>query len=152
MPWRDAGEHVIVTEQRGIGSSKTGSPDRWHEAVTARIRKITKRTVVVRAHPKTRLLQDIAAKQPPLIEQLQGAHALVTWNSAAAIVALVHGVPVFYEAPHFTCEGACKHGVAEIENPALGDRLPAFERMAWGQWSRSEIESGAAFRHLLAMP
>ncbi|MFQ6016776.1 MAG: hypothetical protein ACE5KF_01145 [Kiloniellaceae bacterium] len=148
-PWRKYGHHILVREQRGIGSAKMASPPGWHDDVMARLRAMTDRPLVFRAHPKSRAYPDKAVRQPPLEQALQGAHAVVTWASSIAGHALVAGVPVFYEAPHIVCEGACKRGLADIESPATGDRLPALERLAWAQWSISEIERGRPFRHLL---
>ena len=36
-----------------------------------------------------------------------------------------------------------------LADPFLGDRLPAFHRLAWAQWTVDEISTGAPFRHLL---
>ena len=142
-PWRNRGEHVVVREQRGIGSKRMASPPLWHDNAIARLRAISKRPVTLRRHPKT------APDQPPLVEALKGAHAVVTWASSIAAQALVLGVPVFYEAPRIVCAGACNRGLEGIEAPTKPDRLPALERLAWAQWSVREITRGDAFRFLL---
>ncbi len=151
-PWRRAGRHILVREQRGIGSSRMASPPLWHDDVMRRLKDLTRRPVVFRAHPRSRTCAATAAAQPPLEAALQDCHALVTWASAIAARALVAGVPVFYEAPRLACAGACTRGIAGIERPAYPDRLPALERLAWAQWSLGEIESGLAFRVLLGDP
>lgn len=143
QPWRRQGEHIVVREQRGIGSERMASPPFWHDHAIARLRALSKRTVMLRRHPK------IAPDQAPLAEALKGAHAVVTWASSIAAQALVLGVPVFYEAPRIVCAGACTRGVDRIETPAKPDRLPALERLAWAQWSMCEIARGDPFRFLL---
>jgi len=143
-PWQSHGEHILVREQRGIGSARMASPPFWHDQAIARLRSITKRPIKLRRHPKT------APDQPPLAEALKGVHAVVTWASSIAAQALVLGVPVFYEAPRIVCANACNRGLEKIETPAKPDRLPALERLCWAQWSVSEIARGDPFRVLLA--
>ena len=56
-----------------------------------------------------------------------------------ATQALLHGVPVIYQAPHYFLALAAGHDLAEWNNPRKPDRQPAFECFAWAQWSMSEI-------------
>ena len=149
-PWRANGHHIVVREQRGIGSARMASPPLWHDDVTRRLRMITDRQVVLRPHPRSRLYPAAERARLPLERALDGAHAVVTWSSSIAARALVFGVPVVFEAPHIVCAGACTRGIATIEAPATPDRLPALERLAWAQWSVAEIARGTAFEHLLA--
>jgi hypothetical protein len=143
-PWLSHGEHILVREQRGIGSARMASPPLWHDQAIARLRGLSQRPIKLRRHPK------FVPDQPPLSEALKGAHAVVTWASSIAAQALVLGVPIFYEAPRIVCASACHRGLEKIETPAKPDRLPALERLAWAQWSVREIARGDAFRFLLA--
>ncbi len=149
-PWRRAGTHILLAEQRGIGSRRMASPPLWHDDAGARLKRLSKRPVLFRAHPKSRLYPELAQAQGSLDEALTGAHALVIWAGSAAVRALIQGVPVFYEAPELICAGACQRGLDDIEIPAYPDRLPALERLAWAQWNVSEIASGAPFDWLMA--
>lgn len=142
-PWRQDGRHIVVRAQRGIGTPDMASPPKWHLKMAARLRAMTKRPVVVREHPAN------APDQPPLEEHLRNAWALVTWASSDAGKALVAGIPVFRCAPHIVCEKACRYGIDDLENPLMGERLPAMIDLAWGQWSLAEMASGLAFRTLL---
>ncbi len=146
-PWRDAGQHIVVREQRGIGSRKMASPPNWHEAMAERLRRTTGRPVVIRRHPKIVAREGLG--RIPLEKALQDCHALVTWASSDGTRALIQGVPVFAMAPHFFVQSACNRDLANIETPAMPDRLPAFERLAWAQWSLREIRSGKTFEVLL---
>lgn len=149
QPWRRRGRHVLVREQRGIGSGRMASPPLWHDGATRRLKALTDRPIVFRAHPKSRMYPETAATQPSLEAALSDCHAVVTWASAIAARALVAGVPVFYEAPAIACAGACTRGLEGIEAPRLPDRLPALERLAWAQWSVSEIARGLPFDTLM---
>ncbi len=148
-PWRKDGRHILVREQRQIGSAAMASPPGWHEKMAERLRTLTDRPIVMRWHPKSRAEPRLARQQPPLEAALKDCWAVVTWASAIAGQALVAGVPVFVEAPHHVLDGAVERDVANIEAAAYRDRLPAFRRLAWAQWSMAEIASGAAFERLL---
>lgn len=144
-PWRERGEHILVCAQRGIGSRSMASPNGWHAEVTRRLRARTERPIIVRLHPEDRQLR--GAKQPPLEEQWRGAWAVVIWSSSSGVKALIDGLPVIYDAPHWICAGAAGR-LDQIESPPMGDRLAALQRMAWAQWTAAEIASGAPFKLL----
>jgi hypothetical protein len=149
-PWRRDGRHILVTEQRSIGSEAMASPADWHLKVTDRLRAFTDRPIVIRWHPKSRKHPAKAESQPSFAEQLADCWAMVTWNSAAAVEALVAGVPVYFEAPRAVWENAAHPNIRDIERPMMVDRLSAFRRLAWAQWSVREIESGEPFNYLLS--
>lgn len=144
--WREDGGHVLVCGQRGIGSSLMASPPEWHNRVAERLREYTSREIVVRTHPG----KDKAARAT-LDDQLAGAWACVIWSSGCGVRALLHGIPVIREAPHWILEGAAGFGIQCIEDPPTPDRLEAFARMAWAQWTIEEIRRGDVYRHLLAI-
>lgn len=150
-PWRNSGEHIVVREQRGIGSSFMASPPLWHDEATHGLRQRTAREIRLRAHPRSRLYPERARTQPNLARMLERCHAFVTWASADAVSALIAGVPVFFNAPHWICASGAMRGLSGIEAPKTPDRLPALERLAWAQWSLSEIAHGEPFARLLTI-
>lgn len=144
-PWAQGGYHILVCDQRGIGSSTMRSPLNWGTKEVVELRKKTSRAITLRPHPG----RVLPGSNPPLKEQLRGAHAVVVWASNVATEALLEGVPVFYEAPHITLAKASKKGIAEIENPWKGDRTEAFVNLSWSQWNLKEISSGDAIKRLI---
>lgn len=154
-PWRKTGEHVLVCGQRGFGYNAMAMPNDWPDRVLARLRETTDRPIWFRAHPKRRAVMPSAEYDrvldwsEPLEAHLANCWAVVVWGSGCATHALLGGVPAFFEAPHIVTEGAAERGLGNINNPLYPDRLPVMERMAWAQWSMSELRSGAAFWHLL---
>lgn len=142
-PWRDRGEHVLVCPSRGIGPNGVAMPLGWPKDVMAQLRRRTRRELRLRPHP--------CDKPPltPLSRDLENCHAVVVWNSAAGVHALVAGVPVIYQAPHWIAAGAASRELAAIDAPPMPAREPAFERLAWAQWSVDEIERGEPFHYLL---
>lgn len=144
-PWRHGGDHILICGQRGIGSRSMASPMEWHNSVARRLREVTKRRIVIRLHPEDQNLR--GAKQPPLEEQWRSAWAVVVWSSCSGVKALIDGLPVIYDAPHWICASAAGR-VPSIENPPMLDREAALQRMAWAQWTVAEIASGEPFSML----
>lgn len=140
-PWRRTGGEILVLPQRGIGAPGVAMPADWVADVTSRLRQVTDRKIRVRPHPG-------AARTDPA-EDLKAAWAAVTWASGAGIKSIIHGVPVFHDMAKWIGAPAARCGLSEIETPFVGDRLPMLERLAWAQFSASELQTGEAIRMLL---
>lgn len=145
-PWRTDGKHILVCGQRGIGSQEMASPHGWHQRFAEKLQRVTSRPVRVRAHPGH------GGRGRPLADDLNGAWAVVVWNSSVGVHALAAGIPVFYAAPHWICaRAAVPLAKADIERPNLSylDREEAMVRMAWGQYHHQEIATGDPIRRVL---
>jgi len=140
-PWRGRGKHILVLPQRGIGPPGVGMPMSWAANVLSRLKEVTDRPIKVRVHP--------GRHRPPLEPDLESCHAAVVWASGAGIKAIVAGIPVFYEMDRWIGAPAAVHGIGDLEHPFLGDRFPMLNRMAWAQYTVTEIQSGAPFEWLL---
>lgn len=139
--WRTDGRHILLLPQRSIGEPGVAMPRNWEQSTLNRLRRMTDRPIRVRKHP---------GKNPktPVEDELRGAWAAVTWASGAGIKAICAGIPVFHDLKNWIGAPAASCAF-DIENPYLGDRSAMFHRLAWAQWSWSEIESGTAFGYLL---
>ncbi|MGP1675904.1 MAG: hypothetical protein ACTS6J_01945 [Burkholderiales bacterium] len=145
-PWRADGGHVLVCANRSFGAPDRMMPINWADDVAKRLAKLMKREIRIRPHPGN------SPPVKPLVDDLAGAWTTVIWSSSAGVHSLIAGVPVICEAPYWICRGATFESF-----PAVGDmddfgtalRLSAMQRLAWGQWHLSEIESGYAFNCLL---
>lgn len=140
--WRTEGEHILVCGQRGIGTTEMASPPNWHDDMARNLRKITDRPVKVRLHPGNH------APAVPLSDDLRNCWACIIWSSGSGVQSLVKGIPVYVDAPHWICECAAVdadefHAVAPMTDD--GARMKEMHRMAWGQRSVVEIESGEPF-------
>jgi hypothetical protein len=143
-PFKEGGREIVVLAQRGIGEEGIASPYCWAETV---LRKLGNRLARIRPHPGT-------GEGIPLLKDLQHASAVITWNSGAALRALIAGIPVWYDyAKWIGAEAAAplaelfKGGAPKRDEEA---RLSMFRRMAWAQWRLEEVQSGEAFNWLLA--
>jgi len=133
-PWRNTNGVPLILAQRQIGHPSVASPLQWAETTQ---RKLGGR---IRQHPGQ-------GPATPLADDLASASCVVTWSSAAAIQALLHGVPVWHEHRAFIGAAASKHVDDWGQEPRRDDaaRVAVMQRLAWGVWSLSEIESGAPF-------
>lgn len=151
---RKAGREVIVLASRGIGPPGVASPRGWTEETARQVRAQTDRRVRVRAHPGE-------GPRIPLEQDLADAWCVVTWASAAALQAMLLGVPVFHCCPTWIGRLASNRwsadkGLLEHAHDAdLSDkddrwRALTFERVARGTWRTDEIESGEALARVLS--
>ena len=152
-PWRPErpGGHILLCDQRGFGSPSMASPEGFVDRATARIRECTNRRIIVRPHPRNR---HVKPRKTTLMEDLENCHAVVTWASAAAITAVIQGVPAYHFAPFCAASPAVQaqwQHLPTLDNPLTSDtqRNQGLDAMAWQQFTIDEIRDGRAFRWLI---
>lgn len=125
-PWR-TGTETIVLGQRGIGEPGIRSPDGWGERMAGKL--------------GARLRQHPGKEKTPLEPDLLNAEKVVTWNSGAALKALMFGVPVWYDFPQWIGGmAASRIGEPLVRDDAL--RLAMFRRLSWSMFTLDEISEG----------
>lgn len=142
-PWRvQNGGHILFCPQSDdFMRNVIGAKSDWMLPAMQSLQAITRRAVMVRQWDR-----DKAKLADTLLSDLQDCHALITWSSAAAVTALLNGVPV-------VTLGQC---AAESMGGSLQkiESLPRPEREEWAgvladnQWTLAEIRDGTAWRHL----
>jgi hypothetical protein len=119
----------------------------WIQDTVAEIKKHTDRPVEVRERAALRM--DRVMNQPLSQVLTQDVHALVTFNSVAAVESILSGVPAFVMAPSHVAEPVANRELSKIENPFYPDQdlLMAWcHSMAYGQYHVRELKNGIAFR------
>jgi len=119
------------------------------EWITDTIKKIkcyTDRPIVIRnKSPRTtRIVKTIYT-------DLENCHALVTYQSIAAVEGVLHGVPVFALAPT-AADPVCDKDLSLIETPTLQDQDKIYKwacHLAYGQFHIDEFKDGSAYRMLI---
>jgi hypothetical protein len=141
-PWRKAGDHVVLCPQSDqFMRVVCGVEFDWLRNTLLTLGHFTSRQARVREWNR-----DKAALARTLDADLVNAHALITWSSAAAVMAVLAGVPVVTMGP---CAAAPMAGdIADVED------LPHPERDAWAgvladhQWTLDEMRAGMAWEAL----
>ncbi len=145
QPWRKGGRHILLCPQSDYFMREVlGRSEPWAARVMRELAKYTDRTIVVRAWS-----QDKVALSRTLGEDLEDCWALVTDSSAAAIGALLAGVPVFItgESPALLMGLA---QLSEIERPRRPDGRELWAaRLAASQWTLEEMREGKTWRELV---
>lgn len=138
--------HVVVCPQSDeFMQVCAGWKGNWLEQALAVLKRHTSRKIVVREWSPKKL-----ERSRTLAADLEGAHALVTHGSAAAIEALLAGVPVF-------CTGRGpgrwygRSDLESIETPEYPEpREGLMKLLANNQWTLAEFADGTAWKALQA--
>ena len=138
-----SGKHVIVVEQSPHFLRLSGVGDDWAARTVAELKRYTDRPI--RLRPWRRDKDKAAAG---LRADLAGAWALVTHMSAAAVEALLSGVPVFVTGPCAASPMASGE-LSAIKTPHYPDGRENWAAgLAGHQWTIEELRDGTAWRVL----
>lgn len=147
-PWR-TGEHIVVAAPDEKPCKFYGIElEQWINSTVHTLQQFTDRPIVVRKRAPRRIDR---IQTDTLQTALQGAHALVTFNSNAAVESVLMGVPVFTMAPN-AAEPVASQDLSQIETPyyADQDKLYAWaSSLAYSQFHVSELQDGSAMKMLL---
>jgi hypothetical protein len=145
-PWRTTGSHVLVCPNSAVYCRLHGfDVYAWLRQTIDTIRAHTDREIRVR-WKKTPFPQ-------PIIRDLADAWAVVVYSSAAALDALIAGIPVFVCAPFAAGARMGLSDVRQIEAPIFpDDREPFLWQLASQQWTLPEMLQGRAWRDLTEVP
>lgn len=118
-PMRHEGDHVVVCAQSDEFMATVAGDPQW---LARTLREMDGWRLIVRRKSEPR----------PLSEDLEGCTRLYTWSSAAAVTALLAGVPV-----------ACSPQCCAYDVP---DRQKWAEVLADNQWTLDELAKGVMWR------
>ena len=159
QPWRQQGDHVLVCLQRDGGWSMKGTDmTAWTVNTVRRLRELTSRPIVIRAHPKHRIdlsvLSDLTGVRKSLhgtdlTQDLAGAWAAVFYNSSASVAAVLAGIPVFATDDDCVAWRMANPDLAQIEDPKMPAREQWLYDLSAAHWTDAESRSGAIYRHFL---
>jgi hypothetical protein len=145
-PWKKSGNTILICPP----SKKTANYFKIDEEVWLKktIKKLEKRTdkkIRVRFKPYSR--SERLATNTIQDDFDNDVFALVTYNSIAAVEAVIHGVPVFTLAPN----AAAPMGLQTLDlinEPIYPDRSMWLRHLAWGQFTGIEVKNGTAWKVL----
>ena len=143
---RKTGSHILlVTPSEKSCKFYNIELNTWKTETINAIKKYTDRPIIIRdkTSRQNRLSNTI-------FHDLRNAHALVTFNSIAAVESVVYGVPAFTLAPT-AADPVCDKNLSNIENPTIYDMdyLNTWaNHIAYGQFHIDEFKDGSAWRIL----
>lgn len=149
-PWRD-GEHVLLCAQVPWDASVDHVDYLPWLAHTADVLlKVSKRPVVFRAHPMASLPAPNGCRSSSgsLEKDLEGAHAVVSFNSNTGVDAVLNGVPAFAFDEGSMVYGLCNRTLDAINDPRKPEREQWANDLAYAQWLPSELAEGKTWGHL----
>lgn len=153
-PWQEHGNKVVVAHQHRLAFDGASRQEWFDVTLSSLASDFSQYEVVFRNHPgdphRQAMTESGQASSKPIWEDLDGAKALVTYDSNAAVEAAVHGViPV--TARKTMAEAIAIHSIYDIEKYEYRDRRPWLRDLAYTQWRPDEIECGHdVWQHIMA--
>lgn len=121
--------------------------DQWIADTVAKIKQYTDRPIEIRLK---RARAD-RLKEDTIVEALDNdVHCLVTYNSVAAVEALILGKPAITLGPN-AAGALCDHDLSRIENirvPTLDEREAWLRHLSYSQFTFVEMSNGYAWKIL----
>lgn len=143
---RKKGNHIVLVTPSEKPCKFYGiNRDDWVKSTVAEIKKHTDREIIIRdKQPRQHRITKT------IFEDLKGAHALVTYQSIAAVESVLFGIPAFTLAPT-AADAVCDKDLKDIESPTLQDEHKIYKwacHLAYGQFHNRELANGTAWRIL----
>ena len=136
-PWNYNGDYILVLPPSDHVKRWYGLFD-WEKRVETELKKHTKREIRFR-NKDSKL---------PYLEELRGAHAVVTCQSTACVDAIIEGIPSFCDKMSMGVPVSSTN-LSEIETPIYSaDREAWIDSLLSNQYTLKEIENGYAWNRL----
>ena len=143
---RKQGKHILLVTPSEKPCKFYGiDRNSWVEETVAEIQKHTDRPIVIR---------DKAPRQQrvdnTIFDDLKNCHAMVTYQSIAAVESVLHGVPAFTLAPT-AADPVCDKDLNLIETPTFHDFDKIYKwacHLAYCQFHVDEFKNGLAYKIL----
>ena len=156
--YRKDGKHILLCLQRNGGWSMKGIPVmQWLQETIRKVKAVTDRPIVIRAHPGDKKARQylrinepnvFVSWAPNIKHDLENAWATVVYNSSPSVASLIEGVPVFVTDPDPSVSqvnSVCNTNLKRLEDPKFFDRQEWIERLSMCHWNFEELKSGEAW-------
>lgn len=143
---RQSGKHILLVTPSDKPCKFYGiDREQWVYDTVLEIKKHTDRPIIVRekAPRPQRIVKTI-------FDDFVNCHALVTYQSIAAVESVLHGIPAFTLAPT-AADPVCDKDLSLIEHPTIQDQDKIYKwacHLAYGQFHIDEFKNGQAWRIL----
>lgn len=140
--WQQVGDYALVCGQHP-GDRTAPSTEQWQRVL---------RDVATRYGDHVRIRQHPLIEKPvrSLAEDLRYATVCITWNSSAAVEAIIRGIPcVAYDRGSMVRPVASTDALAALR---YDDRRQWAYNLAYRMWTHDELATGVAWDHLRMLP
>jgi len=144
-PWQFGKEIIVAAPDEKPCKFYNVNFEHWVEQTVNTLKQYTDRPVIVRKRSPSRIDRTTTNT---LAQALTDAHALVTFNSNAAVESVLLGVPVFTLAPNAAAPVGLQD-LSKIETPYYPDKDKLYawaSSLAYSQVHISEMKNGSALR------
>lgn len=144
---RKQGSHILLVTPSEKPCKFYGiDRDKWIKETIIEIKKHTDRPIHTRVKsPRWSRINKT------IFEDLDNCHALVTYQSIAAVESVLYGVPSFTLAPT-AADPVCDKDLSKLENPTVQEEDKIYSwacHLAYGQFHIDELRDGSAYRMLI---
>ena len=158
-PWNPTGDLIVICGQHDASEQWKELPkmSTWIEQQITEIRKYTTRPILVRPHPRNTITFDenkfknVKVRLPKrdymtyddtdFKATLERTWAVVNHSSNPAMEAVIKGIPVFVSESSL-CHDVGNIKLADINTPAMPNRLTWANKLAYTEWFADEIAQG----------
>jgi len=143
---RKQGKHILLVTPSEKPCKFYGiDRDQWVKDTVNKIGKYTDRTIIIRDKaPRPERIQKT------IFHDLENCHAMVTYQSIAAVESIMYGVPAFTMAPT-AADPVANKDLKNLEDPLWADKETIYKwacHLAYGQFHTDEFKNGTAYRML----
>lgn len=168
-PWRTKGKHVIYAMQIPEDTSLLGM-DVFAAAQydLTMLRRLTDRPIFISLHPgmkrrpkiiKNNLrfvdsfkqiaeLSDCVISETPTHDLFENAWCTICYTSGTAYESIINGIPAITLSERSFMRPITSTSWYDVESPVTPDRMPWLSRIAYCQWTLTEILDGTFKRHV----
>ena len=172
-PWRkeSSKKYILICTQHTRSHQWRNMPpiDKYLEDIVSTVRKTSKRTIKIRAHPRApidgsivrnlnfkyqNVEQQFPVRHPETYDEydydkaLLGAHAVISHSSNPGLQAIIAGVPAFVGNDSLALPVA-NTDLSQIEQPKMPDRTKWFNDLLYTEYFIDEIADGLPLVRLL---
>lgn len=137
-PWQKGGRHIVIAAPTRT-YAKFHRTENWIADTIAALARVTDRQIVIRDKEQYR--------RRPIQMDIEGAHALVTHGSNAAVESVILGCPVFVHKDS-AASLVGRTDISKIETPVYPDREPWLHSLAYCQFDSSELVDGTLWKFI----
>jgi len=147
---------IACQHERSLQWEGQPSMAEWAKRKVAEIRKFTEKDIVIRPHPRSPFVLNIAGvqvEQPRKIPNSYDSfdidynyHCVINHNSGPAVQAAINGIPVICDRSSLAFP--VSEQIENIDNPTLPDRAEWFLKLCHTEWTVDEISKGLPIQRL----